>query len=273
MHPVKDQGYCGSCAAFAATTVLEGMASIQNGNAPVVRLSEQQGLDCSRSYGNGGCNGGLMELYFEFYSDFGVMAESDYLYVETDQSCRQTSSSAIEQTGNWATFNWLPFQASIASIHQQLSKGPLSIGINASGWSNYQGGIMSAGDLACGNTYSSLNHGVTAVAFSAGTVTTEVVTIETPASEETTCVRATRNERRARSCATGVYSRKYCCVTTTTPASSVQETVTTYTDAFWRIQNQWGTGWGDMGFMDFEVVEGNGVCGFNMEVQSIEVVV
>ena len=47
--------------------------------------------------------------------------------------------------------------------------------------------------------------------------------------------------------------------------------VTTYTDRYWRIQNQWGSDWGDNGFMDFEVVEGNGVCGFNMEVQSIEV--
>ena len=44
--PVKDQGYCGSCTCFAATTALEAMQSISSGQAPV-QLSEQQGLDCT----------------------------------------------------------------------------------------------------------------------------------------------------------------------------------------------------------------------------------
>ena len=46
--PVKDQGYCGSCTCFAATTALEAMQSISSGQAPV-QLSEQQGLDCTNT--------------------------------------------------------------------------------------------------------------------------------------------------------------------------------------------------------------------------------
>jgi len=43
--PVKFQGFCSSCYAFAATTVQETMQSIKYGTTPV-RLSEQEGIDC-----------------------------------------------------------------------------------------------------------------------------------------------------------------------------------------------------------------------------------
>lgn len=43
--PVKNQGACGSCWAFAATTVQETMQSIMTGDEPV-RLSEQECVDC-----------------------------------------------------------------------------------------------------------------------------------------------------------------------------------------------------------------------------------
>lgn len=63
MTPVKHQGACGSCWAFAAASVQEGMQAIQDKKAPV-RLSEQEGVDCvDRSFG---CNGGWMSHYWEW---------------------------------------------------------------------------------------------------------------------------------------------------------------------------------------------------------------
>jgi hypothetical protein len=49
--PVKNQGMCGSCWAFAAIGALESRVAIAN-NGDVQEWSEQQLVDCSRGYGN-----------------------------------------------------------------------------------------------------------------------------------------------------------------------------------------------------------------------------
>ena len=45
MNPVRDQGSCGSCWAFAATATFEGRYAIKKGAK--IQLSEQQMVDCS----------------------------------------------------------------------------------------------------------------------------------------------------------------------------------------------------------------------------------
>ena len=54
---VKNQGQCGSCWAFSAVGVTESW-SMMKGTS--VNLAEQQLVDCDRSTGNQGCNGGCL---------------------------------------------------------------------------------------------------------------------------------------------------------------------------------------------------------------------
>lgn len=52
-------------------------------------FSEQMLVDCSDSYGNNACNGGLADNAYRFVIDNGIVRENDYPYVAVKQnSCR-----------------------------------------------------------------------------------------------------------------------------------------------------------------------------------------
>ena len=92
---VKDQGYCGSCWAFAATTVQEAMQAIQDDKEPI-RLSEQEGVDCDeRSYG---CKGGWMSSYWKMTTEIGAQSNENYPYERKTKECRNQGEDKVIQS-------------------------------------------------------------------------------------------------------------------------------------------------------------------------------
>lgn len=175
---IKNQGQCGSCWAFSATGALEALAFQKTGSLP--SFSEQQLVDCSRSYGNQGCNGGLMDSAFKYTRDKGITGESDYPYTAKDGSCKAF-------TAKFKNAGFTDVRG-CSNLYNALGGRPVSIAVDATKWSQYSSGVFS-------NCGAQLNHGVLLVGA---------------------------------------------------------------TDAFWKVKNSWGSGWGERGFI--RLARGN-TCG------------
>jgi C1A family cysteine protease len=85
--PVRDQGNCGSCWAFATTGALESNILIKNNQPnPDLDLAEQILVSCSRA---GSCSGGYIDRASDFIRDTGLPEEPCYPYTATNGNCRK----------------------------------------------------------------------------------------------------------------------------------------------------------------------------------------
>ncbi len=83
--PVRDQGSCGSCWAFATTAALESGSLIQdNSTAQDRNLAEQILVSCS---GAGDCGGGYINGASDYLRDYGLPTESCYPYAGVNGQC------------------------------------------------------------------------------------------------------------------------------------------------------------------------------------------
>ena len=140
VSPVKNQGSCGSCWAFATVANLEGLYYKKKG--VMKTFSEQMLVDCD-TY-DSACNGGLMEYAFEWLSENGgIMLDGDYSY-------RGTKST------------WSPVDED--EIKEFLYEtGPLAVALNANPLQTYSSGILDKTSSQCPS--SGINHAVTMVGY------------------------------------------------------------------------------------------------------------
>lgn len=157
VSPVKDQGSCGSCWAFAITAALESALVIQSAQ-PVLDLSEEHYISCDdKSYG---CQGGFMESA-DFVVRSGLTDEASFPYVARSRICKKN----LEIKGKAVSYTLLGAADRSPTVDEIkaaiVAKGPLFITVMAggSGWSGRTGEVTSC--AKSGGT----NHMILAVGY------------------------------------------------------------------------------------------------------------
>lgn len=158
--PIKDQGDCGSCYTFVATATIEGAMVLQG--SPLVSLSESQLLDCTKPYGNQGCNGGLMDNCYKYaVAKGGVCSEEEYPYKPKVSTCRSANCKTVPGT-HIRDFVKVRKNDEKSALLQAVAKQPVAVAVQGDStvFRFYKSGIFD--NVKCGTN---LNHAVAAIGY------------------------------------------------------------------------------------------------------------
>lgn len=101
VNPVQNQGGCESGWVFAACGSMEAAYAIANNlyGPKLVEFSEQQIIDCSKSYGNNEpCKRGFQDAALTYAMDNGMMTSQQYPYkngIESPKECLYTHIQSV----------------------------------------------------------------------------------------------------------------------------------------------------------------------------------
>jgi C1A family cysteine protease len=167
LTPVKDQGQCGSCAAFSAVESVESSVALASSGAarvcstPPTALSVEQILECELS--DLACDGGILPLIFDYIVKAGGLeSDEEYPYCAQcehwDKPCKFKESDVASSISTW---RWAAHRDDVPSLIQSIAEsGPVSVCVDAAAWPAYTGGVHH-----CERTAFALDHCVQAVGY------------------------------------------------------------------------------------------------------------
>jgi C1A family cysteine protease len=146
--PVKDQGQCGSCWAFATIGALESYRLINKHDSQCnlsfgCNLSEQTLVSCSKA---GSCSGGYIDKASTFIRNTGVALETCSPYTAANTACKKACCTNWQPSpykiGSWT---WVTTTSpTVDAIRNALTHGPLATTMDVyADFFSYTGGIYS----------------------------------------------------------------------------------------------------------------------------------
>ncbi len=165
VEPMRDQLTCGSCYAFAGTSMLAARARVRSdrANRANLMLSPQSVVSCS-AYSQG-CDGGFAYLVAKYAEDWGVATDPCFPYEagivgDAQPACAKQCADASQA---WRATNYRYVGgyfgncSEVAMMRELVSSGPLAVGITVpASFESYTSGVYvedaaegaGAGDLA-----------------------------------------------------------------------------------------------------------------------------
>jgi len=143
MTPIKDQGTCGSCWAFATVAALEALENIHNGKRGL-DLAEQHLVNCAPNpFQPDNCEGNSASTVWKWLLENGSAPESSVSYKGRMLSCTKASGAGGPKIDDWG-FAGSGRSATLDQIKEAMvAHGPIVANVNSTrSFQHYTGGVF-----------------------------------------------------------------------------------------------------------------------------------
>lgn len=173
VSPIRNQGACGSCYAFATMAMFEARVRVMSNATKTPVFSPQDIVSCSE-YAQG-CEGGFPYLISKYAQDFGLVDEECFPYEGKDSPCNEKKCSRQFGTGYHYIGGFYGACNEELMRIELVKNGPISVAFEVySDFFNYKGGIYHHTGLTDKfNPFEITNHAVLAVGYGADKKTGE----------------------------------------------------------------------------------------------------
>lgn len=161
IHPIRNQGQCGSCWAFGASESFSDRVAIATGDNVKFVFSAEDLVSCDSE--NYGCDGGYLNLAWDYIVNVGLVTEDCFPYDAEAGDAAACQNTCVDGE-NWKPYKAINVQSlSIQEGQTEIStNGPIETAFNVyEDFFSYTGGVYTqqSQELAGGHAVKVIGYG------------------------------------------------------------------------------------------------------------------